>query len=200
MRLLIPILFFLLTACDRPTAPGATTPSVEPDSASDARPKQPLSADDAIPARTGPRPETTDAPPGTMVAHQQTTQNAPVEMQDALLERVRTLPGVRIGRSWVSVEGARAFHLDPELAVGPRDAFAVKQEFGHLHPPHDGSLHLTPTAELRAELIEKGWAEPHPRARGTVMVYGPRNEQELEVIWMLVRRGYERATGSPGAQ
>lgn len=132
-----------------------------------------------------------------MVAHQQKTQNAPTELQDALLQRVRTLPGVTIGPSWVSVKGARAFHLDPDLAKGPRDAFAVRQEFGHLHPPHDGSLHLMPEPALRAELIEKGWAEPHPRARGTVMVYGPRDEAELEVVWALVQRAYDRAAGVP---
>jgi phospholipase/carboxylesterase len=150
---------------------------------------------EGYPIRRGDRPQTSDAPDGTRVAHEQKTQNAPAELQEALLDRVKTLPGIRIGRSYVSVPGARAFHLDPELARGPREAFAARQEFGHLHPPHDGSLHLNPEPKLRRELIEKGWAEAHPRSSRTVMLYGPRDEAELEVAWSIVKQCYDRAAG-----
>jgi len=149
----------------------------------------------ALPRRRGERPETSDAPEGTRVAHQQKTQRAPAAMQEALLERVRTLDGVTIGRSFVSVPGARAFHLDAELAAGPRRAFAARTEFGHLHPPHDGSLHLNLPRGLTERAIDAGWAERHPRAQKTVMVYGPRDEAELDVVWRLVQAGYDFAVG-----
>ncbi len=148
-----------------------------------------------FPPRKGERPMTSDAPEGTRIAHEQQDQIPPKRLQEALLDRVRTLPGVRIDRSYVSVPGARAFHLEPELANGPREAFAARQEFGHLHPPHDGSMHLNPDPELRKRLVELGWAEPHPRSRNTVMVYGPRDEDELEIVWKVVQKCYERAAG-----
>jgi hypothetical protein len=81
------------------------------------------------------------------------------------------------------------------MANGPKDAFVRRTEFGHLHPPHDGSLHLTLPAAERQDLIERGWAEPHPRASSTIMVYGPRNDAELDVVWEIVQRAYERAAG-----
>lgn len=184
----------LLSGCDSP-APSAR--SALPKSNAEAPGGSPAASEDAdkLAQRRGERPQTSDAPDGTQIAHEQKSQNAPRDLQEALLERVTTLPGVSIGRSFVSVQGARAFHLQPELAKGPREAFAVRQEFGHLHPPYDGSLHLNPGPELRAELIEKGWAEAHPRSSRTVMVYGPRDEAELEVVWQIVQRCYERAAG-----
>jgi hypothetical protein len=51
-----------------------------------------------------------------------------------------------------------------------------------------------------AAALEAGWAEPHPLAggftpSGTVMVYGPRNAEELEVVWNLVQQSHRFATG-----
>jgi hypothetical protein len=36
------------------------------------------------------------------------------------------------------------------------------------------------------EVLAKGWGEPHP-VSGTMMIWGPRNEEELDIIWNLVR-------------
>src|ERR1700716_3524457 len=90
-----------------------------------------------LPQRAGEKPKTLHQMP-----HQQDSQNAPPEMQEALLERIAALPGVIVGPSGVSVPGARAFHLAPAHAAGPRDASMVANEFAHLHPAYDGSLHL----------------------------------------------------------
>ncbi|GAA3689446.1 hypothetical protein GCM10022224_063630 [Nonomuraea antimicrobica] len=49
--------------------------------------------------------------------------------------------------------------------------------------------------------METGWAEPHPlvhegRCPPTlVMLYGPRDEDELAVVWELVRRSHAFASG-----
>ena len=151
----------------------------------------------SLPLREGPRPET-----GPAMPHQQLTQNAPPEMQERLFARARGLPGVRVDGSGVSVPGARAFILDPIMAKGPREAFMVGTEFAHLHPSQDGSLHLTLPEEAVAEVEGTGWGEMHPMARmgegprTMVMVFGPRDELELEVVWGIVQASYAFAVGS----
>jgi Family of unknown function (DUF5519) len=116
-------------------------------------------------------------------------------LQEELLERVRRLPNISIGASLVSVPGARAFHLHEKSARGPRQAFQAGHEFAHLHPPGDGSLHMTLPPDLYDEVLAMGWGEPHPLS-GTMLVRGPRDADELEVVWGLVRASYAYANGS----
>src|SRR5438105_13866903 len=97
-----------------------------------------------LPRRDGPRPDTTHPTRADPHPHQQLTQIAPAEMQEALFQRASRLAGVSVGDSCVSVPGARAFRLDPALARGPEQAFQCDHEFAHLHPAYDGSLHMTP--------------------------------------------------------
>jgi Luciferase len=136
--------------------------------------------------RAGPRPETTPTNP-----HTQLTQNAPADLQERVFALASALDGVEVGPSLVSVPGARAFHL-PESAQPAREAFMVGREFAHLHPESDGSLHLTLPPDEVNRVIENGWAERHPLAgqfglpTNIVMVYGPRDEQELAVVEDLV--------------
>lgn len=127
--------------------------------------------------------------------HAQASQQAPPALQDALAERALALPGVSEAPSRVSVPGARAFVLDEEAAAGPPEAFQAGREFAHLHPPHDGSLHMTLPAELAAEVYDRGWGEPHP-VSGTPLIFGPRDEKELEVVWRLLRASYQFAAGT----
>ncbi|GAB6876647.1 luciferase domain-containing protein [Thermaerobacter litoralis] len=161
-----------------------------------------MPAIDSLPERRGPRPRTTPANP-----HQQLDQNAPPGLQEALFERARALPGVRVGPSGISVPGARAFILDEELAAGAPEAFMIGREFAHLHPPYDGSLHLMlPEATARV-VAAKGWGELHPVARRgwlpptAMMVYGPRDDDELEVVWTILQASYAFARGAqPGGR
>jgi len=143
-----------------------------------------------LPSRPGPPPSTTGPRP-----HAQTSQNAPAELQDELAQRALGLPFVRGAESGVSVPGARAFVLEEEAAEGPPEAFQVGREFAHLHPPSDGSLHMTLPAAVAEEAYEKGWGEPHPIS-GTPLIFGPRDADELEVVWRLVRISYEFARGT----
>ena len=147
-----------------------------------------------LPQRLGPKPDTTRPSREHPEPHKQVSQIAPPHMQEQLFMRAQSLPGVSVGKSLVSVPGARAFHLDEALARGPDGAFQRGREFAHLHPAHDGSLHMTLPRALYEEVLVKGWGEPHPIS-GTMMVWGPRNEEELEVIWNLVRASYDYATG-----
>ncbi|NVJ03836.1 phospholipase [Myxococcus sp. AM001] len=142
-----------------------------------------------LPRRQGPRPETSDAPPGTPLAHMQLSQQAPTALQEQLFLRASALPGVRVAPSGISVPGARAFWLHPELARGPRAAFQVGTEFAHIHPAHDGSLHMKFPPDMAAQVFQQGWGVPHPRS-GTPMVFGPRTAEELEVVWQLLLRAH----------
>jgi phospholipase/carboxylesterase len=57
---------------------------------------------------------------------------------------------------------------------------------------------------IASDAIDKGWAELHPVARRgagpptLVMLYGPRDEAELEVVWRLVQTSYAFARGEVG--
>jgi phospholipase/carboxylesterase len=145
--------------------------------------------------RTGPRPRTTPTNP-----HLQLSDNAPLELQDRVFDCARALPGVVVGLSLVSVSGTRAFHA-PSSPQGARDAFMIEHEFAHLHPSSDGSLHMVLPPDVVDRVLENQWAERHPLAgrhglpTNIVMVYGPRNADELEVVIELVRASHEHAMG-----
>ncbi len=123
------------------------------------------------------------------------TQCAPPELQDVLLELAAALPGVRIGPSNICTPGSRGCQLAPAVATGPAQAFFSGTEFGHVHPSYDGSLHLILPVRLAERVVAAGWgtaAEPD----GSVLVYGPRNEAELETVWQLLLAAYRQA--APG--
>ncbi|WP_051175857.1 luciferase domain-containing protein [Nocardia exalbida] len=141
-----------------------------------------------LPRRSGDRPRTRAHNP-----HQQLDQIAPAELQEQLWSRMTTLDGVLLGRSGVSLPDTRALHLRPTIAQGPAEAYLAGTEFAHLHGRGDGSLHMCLPEDVVAQAVGQGWAEAHPMARqgylpGTlVMVYGPRDREELDVVWQLVR-------------
>ena len=133
------------------------------------------------------------------------SQNAPVEMQQALLEAVDQLPGVELWPDTpYSLQGAVGWVLVDSLRDGPENAYSLEGEFGHSHRPQDGSMHLRLPASLAQVVYDKRWGIPHPfsetLAGGTdanyLMVYGPRNEEELESVWVIVQLAYVFARGT----
>ncbi|MFN2400158.1 MAG: luciferase family protein [Gemmatimonadaceae bacterium] len=153
-----------------------------------------------LPARLGPRPRTTPTNPHTQL-DQQPDGAAAVSLRAALAEALFALPGVQEAPSAISVPGARALWLDSSAARGPREAFMVGTEFAHLHPAPDWSLHAALPPELALEAAERGWAEVHPVARrgllppNVVMLYSPRDEDEVRVVLDIVRAGHVFARG-----
>jgi hypothetical protein len=136
------------------------------------------------------------------IPHQQLDQISPMELQEELWRRMSGLDHVRTGPSVVSLPETRALHLEQEHAFGPGTAFMRDStEFAHLHGLLDGSLHVSLPESDAAEAVAKGWAEMHPvvHDRGhpptLVMLYGPRDEAELETVWELVRRSHAYASG-----
>jgi uncharacterized protein (TIGR00369 family) len=157
----------------------------------------PASRPMAVPVRRGPPPETTHPTREQPGPHQQLSDIPPRDLQEELLRRVRTLPDVEVGWSAISVPYARGFHLKPHAAKGPTEAFLRGSEFGHLHPEHDGSLHMSLPPALYDEVLQARWGEPHPIS-GTMLVFGPRDAAELEVVWRLVCASYSWATATKG--
>jgi hypothetical protein len=151
----------------------------------------------SLPPRVGHGPQTRPAIP-----HQQLDQNAPVEIQELLWKRMSGLDHVWTGSSVISLPDSRAVHLDKGHAQGPAGAFFPgSTEFAHLHGAADGSLHLLLSEQDAAVAIDAGWAEFHPAVLAgrfppvLVMVYGPRDADDLETVWRIVERAYQHAAG-----
>jgi hypothetical protein len=145
-----------------------------------------------LPRRRGPRPRTTPSNPHTQLDQQPSDPR----LVEELARRVFALPGVVERPSRISVPGARALMLAPGEPPGPPEAFMVPGEFAHVHPAPDHSLHAMLPLELAEAAIEAGWAEQHPVARmglipaTAVMLYAPRDDEELDVVEGLVRASH----------
>lgn len=121
--------------------------------------------------------------------HGQRSQTPPVGVQEELWARMRALPFVYLAPTLVSVPLARALHL-PE-GVGSTDAmrFQGGREFAHMHPHQDGSLHLMLTTDLMEAVEKAHWGVRHP-VQASTLVFGPRDRDELEVVWFLVQASH----------
>lgn len=149
-----------------------------------------------IPLRHGPRPLTTETTP-----HVQIDQLAPARIVGDLWDRMVGLRDVTTGPSRISAPSSRALHLAPELAHRDTAAYLAGTEFAHLHGDGSGSLHLTLPRERVVQVIAQGWGELHPVARAglvpptLVMLYGPRDQDDLATVWQLVEESYAYARG-----
>ncbi|MGY1683227.1 luciferase domain-containing protein [Geodermatophilus sp. SYSU D01176] len=149
-----------------------------------------------LPARPGPRPVVSAGIP-----QEQLSDTAPVDLQAQVFARISALPGVRTRQSAISVPGARGFQLAPPR-LGPVDAYIVPSagEFAHVHPGHDGSLHIALPPALAADVVATGWGVAHPLAGvrltpGMVMLFGPRDAAELETVVGVVATSHAWASG-----
>lgn len=152
------------------------------------------------PPRPGPRPRTTPHAPHSQL-DQLPPRNLSRALSRALAAELAALPDTSVGGSPRAPRGTIGFHLDAERRRGSEDAFLLGREFAHVHVEDDGSLHAILPEPLRAQAIAAGWAEPHPLAGqptvspDTVMIYAPRDEDEVAVVLALVRRSWANARG-----
>ena len=152
---------------------------------------------DNMPKRDGDRPSTTDTNP-----HQQLNQQPedPSFVED-LKTWAFTLSDIVVKPSAISVPGSVAHRMEQEHACKACDAFMIGTEFAHFHPHPDLSMHLGLPTKDAETIIEKGWGEWHPLIkRGylpptMIMLYAPRNQEELEVAKHIVERSYQFAKG-----
>ncbi len=154
----------------------------------------------SLPVRNGEKPETTSRLP-----HSQLTQHGPDEVIDRLHAWCFTLPSVANEPSGISVPGARALVMHDGVDCN-HEAFMIGREFAHIHPhPDNGSMHVKLPAEDAEEVTRKGWGEDHYLVtqghfrKGLVMIFSPRDDQELEVVKLIVKKSYEFATGNVGS-
>ena len=146
--------------------------------------------------RAGQRPDTTPCAP-----HEQISQNPDRDTHLAFKARAFDFPFVERRHSIISVPGAEALWLPHEHAHGCTESFMVGNEFAHVHPAYDGSMHLMLPIECTGELFAKGWGEPHPMAetgmipKTAVMVFAPRNEGEIETALKILATSYAFARG-----
>jgi len=149
-----------------------------------------------LPLRPGPRPKTTPHAP-----HTQLDQTPPGDIYDLLKDRAFDFPEVERRPSIISVPGAEALWLADAGGHGCAEPFLAGNEFAHVHPPYDGSMPMRMPEDQVVERLERGWGEHHPlvpvgRAPPSlVMVFGPRDQGELEVILGLIDASYKFARG-----
>lgn len=154
-----------------------------------------MAQDMTLPERQGPRPETTNGVP-----HIQIGVVPKSELSEELLRRVDAFPGVNLGATRVSLPGAVGFQLAGDVTLANPQAIVGGREFAHVHP--DGSLHASLAPETAKTAIKAGWAVAHPWANqregweGFVMIYTPQSEQELDVVYDLVKSSYTFVTGN----
>jgi hypothetical protein len=85
--------------------------------------------------------------------------------------------------------------------VANEDAMIVGREFAHIHAnPGAGSLHLRLSETDASAVIDAGWGVWHPFALegsmpGLIMVFAPRDTDDLEVIRLIVGASVEYAGG-----
>jgi len=146
--------------------------------------------------RAGLAPQTTPCAP-----HEQVSQNPDAATHRSFKERAFDFPFVERRHSMISVPGAEALCLHHDHAHGCTEAFMIRNEFAHVHPAYDGSMHLMLPIECTHELFAKGWGEPHPMAasgmipKNAVMVFAPRNEGEIATALKILATSYDFACG-----
>ncbi len=131
----------------------------------------------------------------------QLDQWPPEAIVEELVSQCLDFPNVRARQSRMASPESRALSLPDAFAAGPANAFIDGHEFCHLHPPPDGSIHLTLPKDLRERAVHQAWAEQHPVVRvgvmpeTLVMVYAPRSSDELGIVLKLVWGSYQFAAG-----
>ena len=148
-----------------------------------------------LPKRQGNTPEIGQVPPQL-----QFSDKSPREIYQKFHDWMfSTFPKVRKEPTRISVPTSIAMWLDENEEVAHEDAFMPPQggrEFTHLHL--DGSIHSVVSVELEDEIIAKHWGVRHmyyEQGVKEVLIYAPRNEEELEILKSIVIKSYEYATG-----
>ena len=167
-----------------------TTPSADDDSASSES-----SGLAVLPARDGPRRETTGSVPHIQI----NTEPAPA-VDAELRRRVFLIPGIEERESQISLPGARSLWLVDDLELARPEVLQVGREFGHFHP--DGSLHLWLPVDRAQEVAATKWGELHPWVErdnfwdGVAMIYIPETADDADIALQLVVDAYNNIAGA----
>ncbi len=148
-----------------------------------------------LPFRVGEHPEIGREPPQL--------QFSDLGPEDVRLELKKwafnTFPNVTEHDTAISVPTSRALWLDEKVSAAHDDAFMPtprSREFCHLH--EDGSFHAVVDTPVEDEILEKRWGVRHmyfDRGVKEMLVYAPRNDDELIVAKKIITESYRYASG-----
>ncbi|KAL6155540.1 hypothetical protein ACJBU6_05755 [Exserohilum turcicum] len=152
------------------------------------RPQTGYLTDDALSPRPGTRPVIRGIAP-----QRQQTQISSAAIYASLVQRIKALASEPRNRL---AERTSCFEKHSSgLFTSVPITRTCGGEVCHAHPS-DGSMHMTLHPADANLMIAKGWGERHPLARGGwcrkfvprefVLVYAPRDEQEVEVVAKLI--------------
>ena len=144
-------------------------------------------------SKSGIRPKTSDTGP-----HSQTSDQSAPELWGRLIAEAIKLPHVVEGKSAVSPISSRALLFDDLTQITKPETSLTQTgplEPVHIHGVHDTSIHLCLPKDRAQEICELGWGEPHKFAEydTEIMIYGPRDSSELQVIIGLIQESIDFA-------
>lgn len=133
----------------------------------------------------------------------QDAETASPVLIDALAAHAGALPGSTVCEAPFQTPG-QGFALDEDLARGQPEAFVSEPVWLILRD--DGALHLGLRPEWAQRLLTLGWATVHPFARymagavppQSLIVFAPRNEEELIAARSIMEAAYGYAVGRIG--
>jgi hypothetical protein len=149
-----------------------------------------------IPTRNGKRPSTICGP-----LHIQCSGSGDAKYVLGLITEVLTWPHVESTPPVVASSDLISIHFRQALAAAPSSAATAVKEFARVYVEAP-AIYLTLPLVTAHWAILHGWAEPHYLAShglmpaGTVLLYTPRDESELEVCHFHFYRAYEYARES----
>ncbi|MEM9544867.1 MAG: hypothetical protein AAGA77_02785 [Bacteroidota bacterium] len=150
-----------------------------------------------LPTRKGDRPRTTNTNPHTQLNQQ------PEDLSyiQSLMDWAFDLGHIEKRPSAISVPGSIAMWMDKNHTCKSCNAFMIGTEFAHFHPHPDRSMHLGLSEDDATTIINKGWGEWHPLIKrgflppNIIMLYAPRDQKELDVSKIVLKRSYAFAKG-----
>ena len=146
-----------------------------------------------LPKRDGGKPQT-----GPSMPHLQLSDNSNDEAYQALADWLFSLDHVEERPTRVSIPSTRAAWIVESYEAVPS---GLSREFTHIHTePGPGSQHISLPHEVASETVAKGWGEYHPindqiPNYDLIMIFAPRDLQDLETIKSITSQGYKFVLG-----
>ena len=145
---------------------------------------------DALPTRRGQRPKTIRGP-----LHIQCNGHGDLKYLNQLVDEVLTWPYIEAAEPFVSRSNTIPIRLTEVAASSDPSAFITDREFARvlLGAP---TIYLVLPILCAHRAIVRGWAEPHYLGSqglmpaGTVIVYTPKDIEELAVCFVLFSESY----------
>ena len=145
---------------------------------------------DGLPARRGQRPKTIRGP-----LHIQCNGHGDLKYLKQLVDEVLTWPYIESAQPFISRSNTIPIRLTEMAASSDPSAFITDREFARvlLGAP---TIYLVLPSLCAHRAIVRGWAEPHYLGSqglmpsGTVVVYTPKDVEELAVCFVLFSESY----------